>query len=137
MSERPSSLLELALRDSRYAPEAYEFLQHALAYTQRMLGKEPPSAESIDPTNQAYHVSGTDLLEGVRRFALDQFGMMAAVVFQVWGIRSTRDFGLMVFNLVDAGLWCKTELDRIEQFDEVYDFEDAFVRSFRIEWDEI
>ena len=137
MSGRRSDLIDLARADERYAVEAYEFLCHSLAYTQRMLGKRRPSgAEGAESKDQGYHVTGQDLLEGVRRFALEQFGMMSCVVFRLWGVRSTGDFGRMVYNLIDAGLWHKSPTDRLEDFERLYDFEQAFVHDYRIDCEE-
>lgn len=132
MAGRPSELFDVAMADKQFAFEAYEFLHHALAYTQRMLGH---CAETVPPGGEAQpqHVSGQELLEGVRRFAIEQFGMMASVVFHEWGLRGTGDFGVMVFRLIDAGLWHKSPTDSIDDFVDLYDFEEEFVHRFRIE----
>ncbi|QDU61166.1 hypothetical protein Pan216_20200 [Planctomycetes bacterium Pan216] len=138
MSGRRSELVDIAQQDDRYAVEAYEFLCHALAYTQRMLGKvSRPAGEAAEPETQSNHVSGQQLLEGVRHYALEQFGMMAPVVFRLWGIQNTRDFGAMVYTLIEAGHWHKSDDDRLEDFDDLYDFDEVFVREYKIEWDEL
>ena len=134
MSTRRADLMELARADERYALEAYEFLCHALAFTQKTLGKTRAAKGADD---QACHVRGQDLLDGIRQFAIEQFGMMACVVFRVWGVESTSDFGKMVYTLIDAGLWHKSPEDRLEDFDDYYDFEKVFIKNYRIEWDEI
>lgn len=135
MSGPHAELCEVARADRRYSVEAYEFLCHALAYTQKMLDRLP-SADSLDsPQNASYHVTGQELAEGIRQFALEQYGMMAAVVFRCWGIHSTSDFGRMVYNLIDAGLWHGSENDRIEDFDDLFDFDTVFIREYQIEWD--
>lgn len=136
MSGTRSELAEIASTDEKYALEAYEFLCHALAHTQEMLGREP----AIDPKTgepRIRHVTGQELLEGIREFALVQFGMMAGVVFRLWGVRSTGDFGAMVYRLIDAGLWHKSPTDRLEDFEDLYDFDKAFVQEYKLEWDEI
>ncbi len=79
---------------------------------------------------QTRHISGTELCRGLRTLATARFGPMAKEVLNFWGVRSTEDFGNIVFNLVDAGLLLKTEHDRIEDFFDVYDFGDAFERSY-------
>ena len=107
----------IVARDPRYRPEAYSFLMLGLGYTVARL-------------DEPRHVSGRELLEGIRLYALEQFGPMARTVFEHWGVRETLDFGHIVFRLVDAGLLGKTEDDRLEDFDGVYDFEDVFVRSY-------
>ncbi len=76
------------------------------------------------------HVSGPELLDGARRYALKEFGPMVITVFDSWGIRSCEDIGNMVFNLIGAGVFGKTDQDSIEDFKNVYDFEEAFVRPF-------
>jgi len=76
------------------------------------------------------HVSGNELLDGIRRLALDRFGPMAKTVFEQWGIVTTEDFGAIVFQLVDEGLLGKTEQDKMSDFARGYDFHEAFVRNF-------
>jgi uncharacterized repeat protein (TIGR04138 family) len=75
-------------------------------------------------------VTGPELLNGVRQYALKEFGPMVMTVFDSWGIRSCEDFGHMVFNLIGVGVFGKTEQDSIEDFKNVYDFEEAFVKPF-------
>ena len=76
------------------------------------------------------HVAGPELLEGVRQYALREFGPMVLTVFESWGIRNCEDIGHMVFNLINAGIFGKTEEDSLEDFKNVYDFKDAFVIPF-------
>lgn len=100
-------------RDSRYKKEAYNFVLEGLNYTVSRL-KKPR------------HVSGAELLEGLRRYAKEQFGPMALTVLKHWGINSTLDFGNIVFNLVEAKILNKTEQDSINDFKNGYDFKTAF-----------
>lgn len=133
MHDRRNALVEVSRTDDRFALEAYEFLCHALAYTHQMLGiAESTSSDKGLEERAICHVSGQQLLEGVRRFALDQFGMMAYTVFRLWGLHSTSDIGEMVFRLIDAGLWRKSDGDRREDFDGLYDFAHEFVSQYRI-----
>ena len=120
-------LRKVVQEDPRYEIHAYTFLFDALGFTLRMLGRDK---ESDDPSKR--HVSGRELLEGIRRYALLQFGFMARVVFEGWGLRSTDDFGEIVFNLVDRGLLGRSETDSKEDFHAVYDFEKALDRSYKI-----
>ena len=76
------------------------------------------------------HVAGPELLQGVRQYALKEFGPMVVTVLSYWGIRCCEDIGHMVFNLIGAGIFGKTEEDSIEDFKSVYDFEEAFVKPF-------
>ena len=82
-------------------------------------------------TGQARFAFGVpELLDGVRQYALKEFGPMVMTVFDSWGIRSCEDIGHMVFNLIGAGVFGKTEDDSIKDFRNVYDFAEAFLRPF-------
>ena len=120
-------LEDVARRDPRYAYEAYEFVFAALAHTQKLLGREPD-----DPAD-AHHVTGPELLNGVRDLALREFGLMARTVFRMWGVNATADFGEIVFNLIDANLMSKTDRDDRADFAGVYDLDEALVQGFRFE----
>jgi uncharacterized repeat protein (TIGR04138 family) len=115
--------VELILsRDSRYKREAYAFVREALDFTQKLIVKEN--------RGQIRHVSGQELLDGIRQYALQQFGPMTVTVFAEWGICHCRDFGEIVFNMVETGLLAKTEHDSREDFQNGYDFTDAFRKPF-------
>jgi len=109
-------------RDPRYAREAYNFVREALDFTQKLIVKENRS--------QIRHVSGQELLDGIRQFALQQFGPMAVTVLEEWGIRNCRDFGDIVFNMVETSLLAKTDRDSRNDFQSGYDFTDAFRKPF-------
>ena len=113
---------QILARDSRYTRDAYLFVREALDYTQKLVGKETRGA--------IRHVTGQELLEGIRKFALNQFGPMTATVFEEWNIRHCRDFGEIVFNMVEIGLLAKTEKDTRDDFQNGYDFTDAFRKPF-------
>lgn len=115
-------LNELILRDSRYGLGAYLFVQEALAYTVSEWNKPAVGA--------ARHVSGQELLLGMRAFALKEFGPLAKRVLNEHGIYECLDFGHVVFNLVEVGLLGKTEEDSIEDFSDGYDFDEAFRLPF-------
>ena len=118
-NKTPENQLEaLVQRDSRYTVEAYFFLREALDYTVRSLDKPR-------------HVSGQELLDGIRKYALSEFGPITRRVLSEWGIHACIDFGNLVFNLVEEGLLGKTEEDSIEDFTPGYDFEAAFIEPFR------
>ena len=110
---------ELTEADGRYAKAAYLFIYDALQYTVEKLGKE-------NLPKQQRHVSGRELVQALSEYGMDQFGPLTASVFEYWGVRETRDFGEIVFNLVGANLMSKTEDDCIEDFTDVYDFNDEF-----------
>ena|SRR5947209_1036620 len=129
-------LAEVVRKDPRYAYEAYEFVFHALGHTQKMLRREPPpDLERVEGDNR-YHVSGPELLAGVRDLALREFGLMARVVFHRWGIDRTDDFGEIVFNLIEAGLMSKMDEDTRADFRGVYDLDQALLQGYRIQLDE-
>jgi uncharacterized repeat protein (TIGR04138 family) len=125
MSKVPfeQSVSTAVARDPRYAADAYAFLKDALDFTirrqKKIRAKEPG------------HVSGEELCQGVRDHALQQFGPMVPTLFEAWGIRSTRDIGEMVFNLINAGAFSKSDADCVEDFENIYDFSDAFVKPFQ------
>lgn len=110
---------EIITKDPRYKVDAYEFLLQALSFTQQKLKRKG-------------HVTGRELLEGIREFGLEQYGPMTKTVFNHWGIKTTKDFGEIVFNMVENGLLGKTEQDSRDDFKDVYDFAQAF-NAFQIE----
>ena len=121
--EGPSAeqrLAEILVRHPRYPREAYAFVNEALAY----------AAKTLQRTG---HLTGQELCEGVRLMALDHFGFLARTVLESWNIRRTDDIGRIVYLMIEAELLRKTENDSIEDFRDVYDFEETFDRSFRIE----
>jgi uncharacterized repeat protein (TIGR04138 family) len=100
--------------DGRYPFEAYIFVYQALDYTtHRVVGERR-------------HVTGRELLEGIRRLAIEQFGPLSLMVLKHWGVRRTEDFGEIVWNLVQRDLMGKTDEDKREDFADAYSFDDAF-----------
>jgi uncharacterized repeat protein (TIGR04138 family) len=132
MSTYQVRLGQIVDRDGRYPYEAYDFVFAALNHTQRML-KKVPRDEETGSTEPQCHVSGRELLDGIRDLALREFGLMARVVFRMWGINSTSDFGEIVFNLVSENLMSKSEEDTRDDFRDVYDLEKALIDDFRME----
>jgi len=138
MYDLSRELSELLEEDNRYQVAAYEFVFNALAYAQSVLhmGTETPSEPSGEEEEEAdepqQHVSGQELCEAIRQYALHQFGYMAKTVLNSWGVRATGDFGEIVFNLIRFGRMRKTQHDRREDFEDVYDFEVAFEQEFKI-----
>ena len=104
--------------DRRYDAEAYNFLYEALDYTLKNV---------VSPRGrQSQHVTGQELLEGIRRYSIEQFGCLARAVLENWGVHATADFGEMVFNLVSQDLMGKQESDSKDDFRDVYDFREVF-----------
>jgi uncharacterized repeat protein (TIGR04138 family) len=115
--------LELIQRkDQRYHRDAYLFVREALDHTQKTIGK--------DKSGHLRHVTGQELLGGIRDYALGQFGPMTMMVLEEWGIRSCEDFGELVFNMVEIGLLAKTEKDSRADFAGGYNFAEAFRKPF-------
>ncbi|MCA9242445.1 MAG: hypothetical protein KDA32_00710 [Phycisphaerales bacterium] len=111
MSDAAAQIREIITRDGRYAPRAYEFLSATLGQVTRAVHGEPPYD---DPP----HVSGQQLSEGLRKTASDRWGPLAPAVLAHWNVRRMRDFGEMVFLLVNEGVMTKRDTDRIEDFDD-------------------
>ena len=109
-------------KDPRYEKDAYLFVREALDFTQKNIGR--------DTRGRVRHVTGQELVEGLRDYALQQFGPMALTVFEQWGVHNCQDFGEIVFNMVDFGLLAKTENDNRMDFEGGYDFEEAFRKPF-------
>jgi uncharacterized repeat protein (TIGR04138 family) len=100
-------------KDKRYSINAYFFVFEALDFTLKEIG-------------QKRHVTGLELLEGIKKYSLQLFGPLAKMVFNTWGIKKTDDFGEIVFNLVENKLMSKTEKDTKNEFKDVFDFDDVF-----------
>jgi uncharacterized repeat protein (TIGR04138 family) len=138
MYDLSRELAELLEEDPRYKVGAYEFIFDALAYAQNVLhmgtesASEPVGETDEDPDEPQQHVTGQELCEAIRQFALQQYGFMAKTVLNNWGIHTTGDFGEIVFNLIRFGRMRKTPHDRREDFDDVYDFDAAFQQEFKI-----
>ncbi|MPM98280.1 hypothetical protein SDC9_145465 [bioreactor metagenome] len=109
-------------KDPRYARDAYQFVREALDHTQKTIGK--------DERGRVRHVTGQELLGGIREYALSQFGPMTITVLEDWGIVRCQDFGEIVFNMVEFGILAKTEKDTREDFKNGYDFKEAFRKPY-------
>ncbi|MEK0451932.1 MAG: hypothetical protein RL088_4200 [Verrucomicrobiota bacterium] len=107
--------------DSRYPRDAYFFLRDALDQTVKLRKRQ---------LGEGGHVTGQQLCEGIRQHALKQFGPMVPTVLEYWGIRKTDDFGNMVWNLIELGVFGKTQNDSLDDFKAVYSFHDAFVAPY-------
>jgi uncharacterized repeat protein (TIGR04138 family) len=115
-------LEKILAKDSRYHREAYLFVREGLDHAQKLISKTNK--------NEIRHVSGQELLAGIREYALGQYGPMTTMVLNEWGIRQCEDFGEIVFSMVEHGLLSKTDTDTREDFKGGYDFADAFHKPF-------
>lgn len=111
-------------QDNRYDAEAYAFVRDALDYTIKLRRKN-----NKDDTQR--HVSGQELLEGVRQYALKEFGPMVVTVLSYWGIHCCEDVGNIVFNLIKKEIFGKSDRDTIDDFKNGFDFQEAFVDPFQ------
>ena len=126
MFAMPNHLAQLFSEDSRYPPEAYAFVIAALQHTQESL--ERTKLPELDQR----HVSAVELLEGLRDFALKQFGRLTLPVLHPGGITSTSDVGDIVYNLIEYQQMSKTDSDSRTEFDNIFDFEEVFQNDFQI-----
>ena len=145
-------LAKLLAEDSRYKIEAYQFVGAGLEYAQEVLGygqvgpkrkRRDASEKRIagkriadDEARPVRHVSGQELCWALKEFAHQQYGRMARLVLASWGVRSTSDFGEIVYNLIQVGKMSKSEHDRRQDFENVYDFEQALVHEYAIRKEE-
>ena len=104
---------EICAQDKRYKSDAYEFVLLGLTFTQKKLKKQ-------------FHLSGVELANGLRDYAVNQYGVLANRVLTHWGINQTLDFGNIVFNMIEKKLLAKTEDDVLSDFNAVYNFKEAF-----------
>ena len=116
------ALDQIMVKDPRFQRDGYHFVREALDHTQKAIVKENKG--------QMRHVSGQELLAGIREFALAQFGPMTITVFEEWGIHRSQDFGDIVFNMVETGWLAKTDKDTRDDFQGGYDFVEAFRHPF-------
>jgi uncharacterized repeat protein (TIGR04138 family) len=123
-------ILELIREDARFAYEAYEFVSDAVTFTQDRLGRAADEDEAAADDDR--HVTGGELLRGACELAVQQFGMMAPVVFRQWGIRTTDDFGELVFRLIRVGRLSRSEDDDPADFHDVFDLEKALTEGFEL-----
>ncbi len=116
------ALEELIRQDDRYTEEAYHFVREGLDFTIKLMAKPPEGP--------GRHVSGKELLDGIRKFALQEYGPLAKTVLNKWGIRECSDVGELVFSMVEKGILGKTEDDEKTDFSDGFDFDDAFRKPF-------
>lgn len=117
---------QICKEDTRFDRKAYDFVRLGLEHTVKDLRKRDAAR-----AERSRHVSGPELLDGLRVYALEQFGPLAKTVLNTWGVNSCRDIGDIVFNLIEYNVFSKTENDRREDFSDVYDFDEAFVKPFQ------
>jgi uncharacterized repeat protein (TIGR04138 family) len=157
MHELAQAVADICRRDPRFRFDAYIFVFEALNFAHHKLGMGRPRDETAeleaeeseedelddedlddeedvagDPHRGERHLSGQELCEAIRRYALEQYGYMAKCVLNSWGVYTTGDFGDVVFNLIDAEKMHKTPNDKREDFDDVFDFDVGLRQEFKI-----
>jgi uncharacterized repeat protein (TIGR04138 family) len=128
--ERERTLKEIVHDLSLYPIEAFHFVEEGLSFTADQIHGKRAGTQPAGPSR---HISGQQLCEGLRRYALLQWGLLAQTVLRRWNITCTLDFGRIVFAMIDAGRLQKTERDSIDDFRNVFDFRTAFEQDYRIE----
>ena len=123
-------------RDSRYSIHAYAFIFEAIEHSKN-LGDRARTRVKGRRGRVARHVTGWQLCEGACALALAHYGLLAKVVLRQWGIRSTSDFGDIVYNLIASGDLEKTPADSRSDFDDLFDLEDALSRNFTLVLDDV
>ena len=148
MTEEMHPMTRLLREDQRYKFEAYQFVREGLDFAQEVMqfGEEeetenpPPEEEkkkSRSKPKKAKHVTGQQLCHALKQYAQKQYGLMAKLVLNSWGLKRTGDFGEIVYNLISIGAMSKSKRDRKEDFENVFDFEQAFVKEFAITADDV
>ena len=153
MPNASSSALQLIKDDPRYSIDAYVFVREALDYAadalelgslgvpdqaaddateKKNISESESGSSHVHSQSDERHLTGQQLCEAIRLYALNQFGYMAQVVLGSWGVCTTGAFGDIVYNMINAGLMKKSPEDRRDHFDAVYDFEEVFNRKFEI-----
>jgi len=129
MQNQPEKSVEQIIReDNRYPLEAVQFVREGLNHTIELFYPEKAPG-------QRQHVGGSELCKGIRDLAINRWGLMARPVLKSWNITRTRDFGEIVFLLVNSGWMQKEDQDTINDFDNIFDFEEVFEKQFKIKFD--
>ncbi|MBP5232236.1 MAG: hypothetical protein J6333_02395 [Planctomycetes bacterium] len=130
LKEQLEHMRKLAAADGRYRAEAFVFVSEAIAYTVEAIrhGKIPPAPGGSRGEGDMFHVSGRELLEGIRLLAKERWGELAPLVLRHWGVRRTEDFGEIVFCMVEDPdmAWSKRDCDTRDDFRDGFDFDTAF-----------
>ncbi|KAA5546098.1 hypothetical protein FYK55_04160 [Roseiconus nitratireducens] len=134
MNSPLQAMRKLLKEDPRYKYEAYQFIREALQYAHEHLPELSQAVAANDSFSKPRprHITGQQLCEACRHYAIDQFGYLARMVLESWGVRSTSDFGELVYNLIRIEQMRKSDSDRREDFDDVYSFDGAFEPDFAL-----
>ena len=125
MTGPKATIEEMAELDGRYDVRALQFVYEGLGRTVERIRAEYEG--SFEP----HHITGAQLAEGLGELAVDRWGRLARFVLGRWGINTTRDFGEIVYLMIEHGWMSAQDSDKVEDFDKVFDFEQMFEKSFR------
>jgi len=128
MGKLKKNLEEIAAADGRFTPDALEFVFEGLGYTVKMLGR-------CEDESEKRHVSGQDLAEGLRGLAIEKWGRMAKSVLNRWGVKTTRNFGEIVYLMIEYEWMSAQPSDTIDDFNNLYDFKMAFEDAYEVATD--
>jgi uncharacterized repeat protein (TIGR04138 family) len=129
MSASLRAIADLLERDPRFKLEAYQFIREALAYAHDVL-RLHESGEIGASAGHPRHITGQQLCEACRLYAIEQYGYLAKLVLNSWGLYETSDFGEIVYNLIEIEQMRKSENDQKEDFENAFSFEDGFEPQF-------
>jgi uncharacterized repeat protein (TIGR04138 family) len=120
------TLEQIASQDGRYDVRALKFVYEGLATTIEKLRRD-------EDAEHPRHITGQELAWGLAEVALGRWGRLAALVLDRWGIRTTRDFGEIVYLMISREWMTSQETDTIEDFNDVFEFGSVFERDYQIE----
>ncbi len=122
------TLEEISCQDGRYDTKALKFVFEGLGHTIRRI-REAEEEDQESPR----HITGAELAEGIAQLAVERWGLLARMVLNQWGLKTTRDLGEIVYLMIANKWMTAQESDRIEDFDNVFDFEQVFEKQYRLE----
>lgn len=135
MNEQVLAIIDLLQKDHRYHLEAYQFVREGLGYAQKVMKMPATKEDGSESGAKDHHLTGQQLCIALKEYALDRYGYLAQTVLNSWGIFTTSDFGEIVYNLIRIKEMRKSKTDRREDFDDQFDFEDAFQPRFELSSD--
>jgi len=126
------AMRDLLEEDPRYKLEAYQFIREALQYAHEHVLGSPEATTTPSGEMTPRHITGQQLCEACRLYAIEQYGYLSKMVLAKWGVHSTSDFGEIVYNLIRIEQMRKSDSDQREDFDDLYTFDEAFEPDFEL-----
>ena len=127
--EQLDIIRKICEEDDTFPPMAYCFVRDSVhkALDNIVKAKRHNIFADDDPPD----IKGADLCRFFRDTLINRFGPSAIDVLDTWNIKRTSDFGKIIYQLIDVKILGKSENDSIEDFDDVYDFTEAFAMPFK------